>query len=791
MFQSHVYLEVRILISTQKKPFSNTNGLELDGGVFKRVYALLRSFNCSILETVCYERLTGNINVPSSVGFSGLSVKVGEKGVMPIEFHRRQKLIKIEEVRIEEDAGRLTHINNVSKMDYTWAGYASVRIKTDADFELGEEAELFLNELRRRLQYMQLVDNIPLENLIRCNAYVALARYPNKPDYYVKLRNLNSINFVRKAINAEIDRQESVLSSGGTVESESRLWNERQNLTESYKPRTVEEAGRRQFELLEKEKPFDMTFLLEEAEKEAPVNVDANLKAEQPAERCKRLCAAYGLAKVRAEFICDDKARADFFEQAAFFGADPIMTAHWLSSEFMKLLKRTNSSIAQSPVTPERFARIMVLLKNGQIHSSIAKQLLLHLHENGGEPDEILASNNWKQIIDKDVLLPLVQETINANPQEAEKLRKGEMAPLEFLTGLIMKKTDGLASPLVVKSLLKEELHINIVYVISMGGSICGHRTQDGAVIPADGRILKTMLQDIDSSIHYQVVQVGRMLSEEIEPADWAALIAEIASLIGTGTATGIVVAHGTDTLSYTAPLLYWLFSDAEVPVVVTASSETSDESSEAKQNLHFAVKTACKEKQGVFVAFGGKLLSPLNLKFERPSPDGFSNWNMKQPLYTCGAGPLSGLFNGFFDADEFVMRQVLREAANRMIVCRVYPGLRAESYVQLIDNGIDYIFLELYETGTGSMRNGDYSLKPLLTKGRKKGCTFFCTSQQQSLLDFSGYTTSRRMWREGAVPMGRLTTESAVALYFAASLVSDTREELNLCMEAYAELFE
>ena len=88
-------------------------------------------------------------------------------------------------------------------------------------------------------------------------------------------------------------------------------------------------------------------------------------------------------------------------------------------------------------------------------------------------------------------------------------------------------------------------------------------------------------------------------------------------------------------------------------------------------------------------------------------------------------------------------------------------------------------------------MRNGDYSLKPLLTKGRKKGCTFFCTSQQQSLLDFSGYTTSRRMWREGAVPMGRLTTESAVALYFAASLVSDTNEELNQCMEAYAELFE
>ena len=790
MFQSHIYLEVRILISTQRKAFILGEQPVLDIEVCKKVCSLLKSFDCSFLKTVHYERLKSNLNVPESTGFLGLSVKVGENGIIPIEFHRRQKLIKIEEVRIEEDAGRLAHSNNVTKMDYTWAGYASVCIKTAADFELGEEAELFLNELRRRIQYMRLTENIPIETLIRCNAFVALARYPKKPDYYVKLHNLNSFNFVRKAVNAEIDRQESILSSGGTVISERRLWNERQNLTESYKSRLSDSPENRQFELLGNVKPFDMTKVLLELSQEDLTDSSFGSKVEQPAERCKRLCNQYGLVKVRADFICDDKERADFFEKAVSFGADPIMAEHWISSELMKLLKRTGTSISQSSVTAERFARVMVLLKAGEIHSSIAKQLLQYLHEKGGEPDEILLVNNWKQITSKKVLLPLIQKTISENPRETEKLRKGEMAPLEFLTGLIMKETNGLASPLVVKNLLKKELNISIVYVISMGGSICGCCTKDGAVAAADGRVLKTMLQDIDSSIHYQVVQKVRMLSEEIEPADWAALIAEIASLIGTGTATGIVVAHGTDTLSYTAPLLFWRFSNAEVPIVVTASSKTSDESSEAKENLHFAVETACKEKQGVFVAFGGKLLSPVNLKFERPSPDGFSNWNMKNPIYTCEAAPLSGLFNSFLDADEFVMRQVLREAANRMLVCRVYPGLRAESYVKLIESGISYIFLELYETGTASMRNGDYSLKPLLTKGRKKGCTFFCTSQQQSLLDFSGYTTSRRMWREGAVPMGRLTIESAVALYFAVSLVADSKEEFNQCMETYAELF-
>ena len=96
---------------------------------------------------------------------------------------------------------------------------------------------MFLTELRRRIQYMGILKGMPLDNVIRCNAYVALAHYPDKPNYAVKLRNLNSFNFVRKAINAELYRQEEILTSGKEVVSESRLWNERQDHTEFYQSR--------------------------------------------------------------------------------------------------------------------------------------------------------------------------------------------------------------------------------------------------------------------------------------------------------------------------------------------------------------------------------------------------------------------------------------------------------------------------------------------------------------------------------------------------------------------------
>lgn len=783
MFQSHVYLEVRILISTEKKVFTDKKTPSIYSPVAEKVCMLARSLGCNLLGNSNFELLTTTLNLPENCDFSGLSLKAAENGCVQIEFHRRKKNIKIQELRIEEDAGRLTHSNGTTRMDYTWAGSASVRIKTAADFELGEEAELFLDEIRRRIQYLKIVDNIPVDFLIRCNAHVALSRYPEMPSYYVKLRNLNSFNFVRKAINAELSRQEEILSSGGVVESESRLWNERQNRTESYKNRI---ADGRHFENLEPLVSFDFVQVAEKFFADEAQNL-----AELPEERRKRLCSMYNLSRTRAEFICDDKFRADFLEEAISYGADAMMAAHWLSSELMKLLRWHGKKIQEIPLTAKRFACIMQLLQNGEIHSSIAKQLMQKVIEEDSDPEKIIEKNNWKQIIDEATLLPLVKETIDANPQETEKLRQGDMAPLEFLTGLIMKKTEGMASPVVVKTLLKRELKISVVYILSMGGSICGSSYPDGDVGVTDGKILKNLLSDVDSSVRYQIIQVGKLLSEEIEPADWALLIAEIAKRIEAGTATGIVVAHGTDTLSYTAPLLYWLFSDSGVPIVVTASSTPSDVSNEAKNNLMFAVETACKEKKGVFVTLNGKILSPLNLKFERPTPDGFTNWNIKENLHVCVTGPLSGQFISFQDADPFVMKQILREAANCMLVCRVYPGLRAEKYLHLIDNGIKYIFLELYETGTASMRTGDYSLKSLLVKGRKKGCRFFCTSQQQSRLDFSGYTTSRRVWREGAVPMGSLTTESAIALYFASSLVSDNAEELHSIIESYSELFE
>jgi aspartyl-tRNA(Asn)/glutamyl-tRNA(Gln) amidotransferase subunit B len=422
--------------------------------------------------------------------------------------------------------------------------------------------------------------------------------------------------------------------------------------------------------------------------------------------------------------------------------------------------------------------------------------------EEDRDPETIIRERGWEQLTNRDTIKATVLSVIKANPQEVRRIREGDAGPIQFLTGLIMKETGGLAEPTLVKDILKEELSVSLVYVLSMGGAISGRVGEDGAVETGDEQVLRELLAPpmalpaasqaalsaqnpasddfADASkVRFESIQVGRILSEEISPSDWAVLIETIAEKLNSGTANGIVIAHGTDTLAYTAPLIYWLFADASAPIVFAASSTPPNASSEAKRTMKRAVSLALGKDKGVYVVHGGRVLSPLNLKFEHIGVDGFRNWNMRSPIFTGVP-----LFVGPLEADRYVLAQLLETAVNAMCVVRIYPGIRADYLTALMDRGVRNFFLELYDTGTAGFREGPYSLKRAFSLGKRRGVRFYCSSQQEGIVDFSGYVTSHELWRGGAVPMGAYTTETAVARYLAASIIADSDEELAQLMD-------
>jgi aspartyl-tRNA(Asn)/glutamyl-tRNA(Gln) amidotransferase subunit B len=490
---------------------------------------------------------------------------------------------------------------------------------------------------------------------------------------------------------------------------------------------------------------------------------------------------AYGLTREQAEFICDEKSRADYFEEAVALGSPPRETARWLASYVIKEFRRLSGNAGDTPLTPRRFARIMGMLREKRIHVNIARQLITAVLTEDREGEELIRERGWEQITDRKTVEGIVKRIIKAREAETRRIREGEAGPIQFLTGLIMKETGGLAEPSLVKEVLREQLSVSLVYVLSMGGAISGRPGEEGMVESGDEQVLRDLLaKHADASrVRFEPIQVGRLLSGEIVPADWAALIAAIAEKLASGTANGIVVAHGTDALPYTAPLLYWLFADAGAPIVLAASSTPPAAGSEAGLAMRKAIDLALDKSGGVYVVYGGKVLSPLNLKFERTGSGGFRNWNMDNPLFSG-----TSLLTGPLETDRYVLTQLLEDAVNSMCVIRIYPGLRSDYLTALMDRGVKNFFLELYDRGTADLREGPYSLKRVFAAGKRRGVRFYCTSQQEGTVDFSGYTGSRELWRSGAVPMGAYTTETAAARFLAAGIIADSGAELAALME-------
>ncbi len=802
MYQSFIGLEIHIQLATSTKVFCgcraafgdepNTNVCPVCMGypgvlpalnerAMHMAYLVARALNCTLTERTGFERKNYFYpDLPKNYQISQYAAPLGTNGYLDVEFHRKKKRVRIHEVHLEEDAGKMIHAGDMSLLDYNRAGTPLLEIVTEPDMEIGEEAETLLQQFRRMVRYLGVCDGNMEEGSMRCDANVSVNLRGQGLGNKVEIKNLNSSRFVRKALNHEIGRQEEILERGGTVVQETRLWNENRDLTESM--RVKESANDYRYFPEPDLPPFTATA-------EFITAVEADL-VELPAARRERFVREYALSETQADFLCDEKPLADYFEQTVEQGADPTAAATWLSTDVRKILNREGIALQQSPLTAERFASLLMLLAEGRIHGKLAKQTLEAVFAENKEPEIIIAEKGWEQITDSSQLTAVVDAVLADNPKAVEQIAAGDARPMGFLVGQIMKRTSGRAEPQLVTSMLKQKLALDIVHVLSFGGAISGSRAADGLIVPGDLRDLRDVLAgELPDSVRFEEVTLGQFLSEEITPTDWAALIDAVSTRLREGNASGIVIAHGTDTLSYTASLLYWFFADATIPIVLTAAavpwepvSERAQGDSEAVRNLKAAVTRATSNVPGVHVVYGDQDLSPLNLKFERIDPTAgapFRNWNQSAPVYhgrPIGAGPL--------EHTRVELADRLERAIGSVFIARVYPGMRGDALIALINAGVRYFILELFDTGTASLRETPFSLKHAFTYGAERGVAFFCTSQQEGIVDFSEYVTGHELWKEGAIPMGTLTTETVYTRLIATLALSDSTEDVLKRME-------
>jgi aspartyl-tRNA(Asn)/glutamyl-tRNA(Gln) amidotransferase subunit B len=366
----------------------------------------------------------------------------------------KPKKIKITRLHLEEDAGKNVHeglpqVDRYSYIDLNRAGTPLAEIVTEPDFRSSWEAYDYVNHVRRALQWVGASEADMEKGNLRCEANVSVRRVgESKFGTKSELKNLNSVRFMQRAIEYEVNRQISVLESGGRLVQETRLWDER--LMETRPMRSKEEAHDYRYFPEPDLPPLVVSEeFIERVRAEMP---------ELPEARRKRFMDQYGLSFSDASQLTSERSLSDYYESAAEASGNPRATANWLRSELLRELETADLLASASPVAPAELGALVRMIDDEKISGKQGKDVLVEMFRTGKDAASIVAEKGLVQISDTAEIDRVIDEVLAANSGQVANYRAGKETLFGFFVGQVMKASKGKANPKVVNERLKAKL---------------------------------------------------------------------------------------------------------------------------------------------------------------------------------------------------------------------------------------------------------------------------------------------------------------------------------------------
>src|SRR5687768_11015870 len=371
----------------------------------------------------------------------------------PVEW--KPKKISITRLHLEEDAGKNVHeglpeVDRYSYIDLNRAGTPLAEIVTEPDFRSSWEAYDYVNHVRRALQWVGASEADMEKGNLRCEANVSIRRKGDKTfGTKVELKNLNSVRFMQKAIEFEVERHIKTLESGGRLNQETRLWDERANETRPM--RSKEEAhDYRYFPEPDLPPLVVSSELIDRVQASMP---------ELPGPRAKRFAEQYGLSFSDASQLTSDRSLADYYETAVeASGGNARATTNWIRSELLRELENAGLAADKSPVPPVELGALVRMIDEGTISGKQGKDVLVEMFRTGKPAAAIVEERGLIQVSDTGEIDSVIDEVIGANPKQVEQFRGGKEGLFGFFVGQVMKASKGKANPKVVNERLREKL---------------------------------------------------------------------------------------------------------------------------------------------------------------------------------------------------------------------------------------------------------------------------------------------------------------------------------------------
>ena len=414
------------------------------------------ALDCTIAHTSLFARKNYFYpDLPKGYQISQYEYPLAEHGKLIIETSQGQKEIRIRRVHLEEDTGKLTHVKKdgetYSLIDLNRAGVALLEIVTEPDMRTVEEVRAYASGLRAIIRYVGVNSGDMEKGVIRFEANVSVRLAGSETlGTRAEIKNLNSFRALERSVAYEIERQSAAVERGEKTQQETLGWDEPNGVT--FSQRSKEEAhDYRYFP-----EP-DLPPLVVEPEWAERVRQSL---PELPRARALRFQELYGLTETDAELLVDDKAIADYFEESVKATPDvpPRSLAIWITGELFGWVNQSGKSIEQIRVTPAALGELARITAAGEINLTTAKAVLVKMLATGQAASSIIQSGGLQQISDGDLISQLVNQALEANPQELASYLNGKETLANWFFGQVMKAAKGTANPQVIRSELERQL---------------------------------------------------------------------------------------------------------------------------------------------------------------------------------------------------------------------------------------------------------------------------------------------------------------------------------------------
>ncbi|PJI09031.1 MULTISPECIES: Asp-tRNA(Asn)/Glu-tRNA(Gln) amidotransferase subunit GatB [Clostridium] len=392
-------------------------------------------------------------DLPKAYQISQFDLPMCSGGYVEIQTKDGKKKIRLNRIHIEEDAGKLVHLEYepFSLIDYNRVGVPLIEIVSEPDMRSPEEAVEFMKTLRAMLQYANISDCRMDQGSMRCDANISL-REVGSTEYNTKveIKNINSFRELQKALEKEEKRQKELydFNEGFRIKQETRRWDAGKGKTVTM--RTKEDANDYRY--------FPEPDIIPIVVKDELIDQVKDEMPELPMQRLQRFKEQYELTDKEIEILVDDKALSDYFEKLVKLGSDSKVAANWILGDMLRLMREWEKESKDIPITPQNMNELISMIKGKEVSNTAAKEVFEEMFKTSKNPKDIVKEKGLSQISDTGALEEMVKEVIAANEKSVSDYKAGKKQAIGYLVGQVMKKSKGKANPPMVKELLEKAL---------------------------------------------------------------------------------------------------------------------------------------------------------------------------------------------------------------------------------------------------------------------------------------------------------------------------------------------